>query len=487
MMVIRALAVALPALVQATDLPGQSGGGRLRFEPLVLELTDGTKVSAERGRLTVPERRGAAQGRTIDLAVIRLRSTAERPGAPIVYLNGSPGGAPASAVVRMAEFHSFFSALRSAGDVVVLDYRGTGMSSPRLDCPPSSSVHPGAFLARDSALALFRDVAEGCARHLRASGADLAGYTWVEVADDVSDLRRALGAGPIHLVGFSSGTHAALATLKRHESEIGRVALLGTEGPDHTRKLPSNIDRQLRQVDRLVAADSALSGAVPSFASLVDSVLTRLDREPVTVEVELRATKERVRVPVGRFALEFLTAKSLSGPDEFAVLPTLYYTIARGDLSMLTRAVQRWVNRPPPNALAYVMDGASGVSPARAARIEREATHSVLHDAANFPFPEIRDAWHYEDLGAAYRAPLRTSVPALFVTGELDGNTPPHQAEEVRRGFRRSTHLVIKNGGHSSVMTTPAASAAIAAFLRGESVDQVEITVPRPKFTPIPR
>ena len=154
---------------------------------------------------------------------------------------------------------------------------------------------------------------------------------------------------------------------------------------------------------------------------------------------------------------------------------------------MLTRAVQRWVNRPPPNALAYVMDGASGVSPARAARIEREATHSVLHDAANFPFPEIRDAWHYEDLGAAYRAPLRTGVPTLFVTGELDGNTPPHQAEEVRHGFRRSTHLVIKNGGHSSVMTTPAASAAIAAFLRGEGVDRVEISVPRPTFAPIPR
>lgn len=441
MMAIRALAVTLPALVQATDLPGQSGGPRLRFAPFVLELTDGTQVAAELGRLTVP----------------------------------------------VAEFQPFFSALRTVGDVVVIDYRGSGMSSPRLDCPASGSVHPNAFLARDSALALFRDVAEGCARHLRTSGADVAGYTWVEVADDVSDLRRALGAGRIHLVGFSSGTHAALATLRRHESEIARVALLGTEGPDHTRKLPSNVDRQLRQIDRLVAADSALGAAIPSFVRLVDSVLTRLDREPVTVEVRVRAMQERVRVPVGRFALEFLTAKSLSGPDEFGVLPSLYYTIARGDLSMLTRAVQRWVNRPLPSALTYVMDGASGVSPAREARIAREASHSVLRDAANFPFPEIRDAWHYEDLGAAYRAPLRTGVPALFVTGELDGNTPPHQAEEVRHGFRRSTHLVIKNGGHSSVMTTPAASAAIAAFLRGEGVDRVEISVPRPTFAPIPR
>lgn len=30
----------------------------------------------------------------------------------------------------------------------------------------------------------------------------------------------------------------------------------------------------------------------------------------------------------------------------------------------------------------------------------------------------------------------------LFISGTLDMNTPPHQAEEVRWGFRRSRHLV---------------------------------------------
>jgi pimeloyl-ACP methyl ester carboxylesterase len=336
-------------------------------------------------------------------------------------------------------------------------------------------------------LATIRESAAACAAQLHASGTDLGGYTWSEIAEDISDLRAALGTTRLRLVGFSSGTHAALAFLRRHGPETERVVMIGTEGPDHTRKLPSNVDLQLQQIAALVRADTALQPEIPDFLALMRQVLEKLEREPAFVEVLVPGVEAKVRGSVGRFALALLTAKSLKGPEEFGRLPLLYYSIARGDLEILTRVVQRRVGGPPTNALNYILDGASGVSAEREQRIVGEAQESLLGDAVNFPFPEIQSVWGYQDLGASFRQPVHSPVPALFATGTLDGNTPPHQAEEIRRGFQHSGRLLILNGGHDSPFTATAAWDPIVSFLRAESMPDTTIELPAPAFAPLRR
>ena len=461
---------------------------QLQFEPHPVRLSDGRTVEAERAELPVPERRGAAGSRTVTLSVIRLRGTRPGPaGPPIVYLNGSPGGASASDVLRSASHHAFFERLRGAGDVLVLDYRGTGLSRPRLDCPRGSPFPEDVFASRESALATFAAAARLCADSLRAAGADLAGYTWAEMATDVESLREAVAAPALRLVGFSSGTHLALAYLRAHPTRVARVAFLGTEGPDDTRKLPSVVDRQLATIDRLVRADTGIARDVPDFLATVDSVLARLDREPLRLEVQDPATGRTVRGTVGRFGLEFITAKSLSGPAEFDGLPRLYASLARGDTRGLVRILQGFVARPAAGPLAHVPDGASGVSPARAARIAAESPRARLRDAAGFPHPEIMAAWGVAPLPAAFRAPVRSRVPALFVTGSLDGNTPPDQAERVRAGFARSHHLIVEGGGHDAAWVVPAAADAVVAFLAGRDVRARRASAPPVRFAPLRR
>lgn len=60
-------------------------------KPIVFEVRDKQKVEAESGQLTVPERRGTKRARLISLSFIGLKSTAEKPASPIVYLAGGPG------------------------------------------------------------------------------------------------------------------------------------------------------------------------------------------------------------------------------------------------------------------------------------------------------------------------------------------------------------------------------------------------------------
>jgi hypothetical protein len=51
------------------------------------------------GRLVARENRSSPRTNLIELAFVRLKSTAEKPGYPVVYLDGGPGS---SAISRLA-------------------------------------------------------------------------------------------------------------------------------------------------------------------------------------------------------------------------------------------------------------------------------------------------------------------------------------------------------------------------------------------------
>ena len=59
---------------------------------------------------------------------------------------------------------------------------------------------------------------------------------------------KALGTEKVNLVGFSYGTHLGLACIRYHGENLNRVVLVGTEGPDHTNKLPFTSDASLKRL-----------------------------------------------------------------------------------------------------------------------------------------------------------------------------------------------------------------------------------------------
>jgi pimeloyl-ACP methyl ester carboxylesterase len=96
------------------------------------------------------------------------------------------------------------------------------------------------------------------------------------------------------------------------------------------------------------------------------------------------------------------------------------------------------------------------------------------------------DVFGNPDLGDDYRSSIRTDVPTLFVSGVLDNNTQPFQADEVRRTFKNSTHIVIENAGHESMLTDAQVQQTMVQFLNGEDVSKVKISLPTLKFRPLP-
>ncbi len=457
----------------------QQKAGDLKIEPYVFENSKKEKVDAEFGRLLVPENRNNPQSRLIELAFVRFKSTSKNPGSPVIYLAGGPGGSGIS-TARETRF-PLFMAMREIGDVIALDQRSTGMSKPNLTCPQALDFPLDKPLTREDLLRHYKERSRACAEHWRSQGVDLRGYNTNESADDLEALRLALGAPKISLWGISYGTHLGLAAIRRHGKNIDRAILAGIEGPDHTQKLSSNYRKHLEDLNRLIKADPDVSKQIPDFTALVNDVISKLDKEPVTVDTTDPKTKQKFKVVISGFLFRQLL-NNLYGADVTPYLPYIFYSASNGDYSLIVYLL--FSNTPSiGTAMPYMMDCSSGVSEGRRRKVKRENKDPLFSDI-NFPFMEVCEAWGSPDLGKTFRSPLKSSVPVLFISGTLDARTPVSNAEEIMRGFRNGTHLIIDGAAHSDplFLSSPKIKDVMLEFMKGVPLSTTRITLPPMKF-----
>lgn len=462
------LTVLLPSGARAQAPPNED---QLTLRPYLFKALEGwpstqhaSGIEAEWGVLKVPEDRSNPAGRTIELSFVRLQSTAREPGPPIVYLAGGPGssGIESARGARLP----LWLALREIGDVVLLDQRGTGSSRPSLICRDSWTYPYDAPLAPHAALATIGEKARACVETLKRQGHNLSAYNAREIADDLEDLRQALKAPRISLVATSYGTHLALAMIHRHESSIHRAALLGVVGPDHTLKLPAAIERGLRGIDELNVRASGTN-----LAEAIATVLARVE-EPVTVTASDPLTGTDIELRVGKFDLQLATVRALGDHRSLCALREAYAKMLAGDFTPLARdflaARKAWLGR----AMPYAVLCASGVSQQRFQTVTEQERGSSLGRSVDFPFPEICSSLGVNDLGPELRAPVRSRVPVLLVSGTYDLRTPIVNAEEVLQGFPHGQHLIVEGAGHGDdlMVASPEIARNVVEFLRGQPV-----------------
>ena len=442
-----------------------------KFEP-----SSGKAVVAEMGELRVPENRSIENGRTILLRFVKFAGTGKKKGAPIVYLAGGPGGSGIDAA-RGSRFE-LFMAMREFGDVIALDQRGTGMSEPDLRCSEPYMIPLDEPTDRAKAGKTIGDSVRQCFERLSKQGIDLSAYNTRESAADLNDLRLALRAPKITLWGISYGTHLALAALKYHGEHIERVILAGVEPLHHTLKLPADQEKMLQSIATLAAKDADVHAVLPDLTGAIRELIEKLAKEPQSVTLTHPLNGQSVKVTVGAFDLQYALAEMLVGPDSFASMADLIARLQQGDWTALAlQAAQAKLGKAP-NAMSVAMDCASGASEPWLKQIREQAQTTLLADAINFPAPDICSG--LTDLGDEFRSPFDSPVPALLISGTLDGRTPPSNAEEVVKHMKNAAHLLIEGAGHSDplFLSSPKILDAMKAFMKGKPPGDLRIEVP---------
>lgn len=429
------------------------------------------------------ENRSSKSNRLIQLTFVRLKSTAKQPATPIVWLAGGPG-TPGIVMGRIPVYFSLFDKLREVSDVILLDQRGSGMSSPSLKCPVAP-VPPDVFESAEKWLRSYTEMSRACAEHWRSEGVDLAAYNTNANADDLDDLRQALGAEKISLVGHSYGTVLAQAAIRRHSDRLNRVVLASVEGVDNLLSLPSAWDMIIKKLSYFASQDATVNKIVPDMEAIYRQVLDKLERNPVTLTVTDQQTKRPVNIRVGKIGLQWLVRLDMNDARTYAGLPALFYTINQGDYSVLTRQIEPLYNsfkgRSP---MANAMDCSAGWSAERFAQVHRESPQALFSNVNLQWTPEICKSVGIMENIPAPQLRVWSTLPTLFVSGTLDTNTPPFEAEEVRWGFPNSTHLIVENSGHE-MLPSPEVQMVIVDFFKGQDVSNRRVSFPRPRFISI--
>jgi len=444
----------------------------IQWTPFTYTSAAGETLAVDSGRVTVPERHGQSGGRTIQLAVIRVRSTAVRPGPPIIYLAGGPGGSGTAGI--RGDLFPTVDALRAVSDVIVYDQRGTGSTQPSLvvrgtiGIPMDESVNSPA--AMNGAVARARAAAE----EIRARDIDLTAYNTNENADDLDLLRQALGVDKFILWGHSYGSHLGLAYLRRHGAHVERAILGGINGLDQRRRLPADGDVLLTRIDSAVRQTPKLRTVMPDFLGTTRRVLAKLAAAPVKVRVD------SADVLLGKEEVQLLIALAGGEWSFVSALPLLLGELDAGRYDIVARQVRDIIKaRPMGTAMTYPMDMSSGVSPARARQIAEQQATAILGNAINFPFdqPEYQQAWGVRVLPDEFREPVRSNVPTLFVSGTLDGRTSLGDAADVMRGFSNRTSVIVDAAAHNPYALTPMLRDLMLRFARGERVSDARLPV----------
>jgi pimeloyl-ACP methyl ester carboxylesterase len=456
--------------------------GHLERAPHVVKTFDGREYDAELGHLTVAETRGGGPANTIRLAFLRLPTRAAKPGPPTVFLMGGPG-IPGSVMARVPPYATLFDRLRESGDVVILDQRGIGMSFPVLSCPPVVSLPASTFESRSSIVRELRQRTTTCAAQWTARDVAITEYNTVASADDVEDVRRALGVERLNLLAFSYGTHVALAALRRHPASFSHVVLAGTRGPDHSLKLPSTFDFVFRRLSTLAPAEAIAGRQLPTLVEILQRQLERLERAPIEVTVTDRRQKRQIPLAIGKEAFQILLTNAIDD----ARLPALLYSMSLGDNTLLASVLEGMYNGlGDTNLMGRTVDCASGASAERLARVRREAGWALLGNPSDnlVRSPEFCEAFTRIDLGDDFRRPIWSDVRTLFVSGTLDAKAPVFEAEEIRVGFPNSAHLLVDNGFHET-LPIPEVQQLVVAFVAGRDVPTQRLVVTPPTFPSI--
>ncbi|MCX4967222.1 alpha/beta hydrolase [Streptomyces sp. NBC_00654] len=187
------------------------------------------RAGVQCAEVTVPLDYAAPRGRTITVAISRLKATDTRHRIGSILLNnGGPGG---TALESPPEFHARMKTVGPRYDIVGFDPRFVGRSTP-LDCglPVGTNLF-SAGLSRASferQVVLQKDLADKC----RATNASVLPHVSTRnTARDMDVIRGALGEKKISYFGYSYGTYLGTVYTQMFPGRSDRMVLDGAIDP----------------------------------------------------------------------------------------------------------------------------------------------------------------------------------------------------------------------------------------------------------------
>lgn len=467
---------ALSALVAATALTAAVPAPPPSLGVHLAACTEGkAKVPARCGTFVVYEDRAAASGRTIALRLVVLRAT-HPSGSAIVWNPGGPGASAVDFAPIIADgiIAKELALLRDRYDVVLLDNRGIGGPNAQ-QCDLTPSAHPDTYFRR-----LWPDDVLAACRARLARNANLSLYTTSLAADDLDDLRTALGYPKLVLDGVSYGTYFYLVYMRQHPDRV-ETALLDGVAPPHLLIIPLEdaAGAQLAMNDLIAACgrDRACQANFPRFAEHFSALVRRFDQAPVRMHIRNAVTKRTQTVTLSKEVFAERLRQTLYDPGAAAYVPYVVERAYRGDdvpLGLLVQVVSL--------GLAAEVEAGNNLSVTCAEDIPFITEADVRRTSANSFEGDVRvraqqracRIWNVDPVPATFNATVRSTAPVLMISGTDDPTSPAAFAAQQLAFLPNGKRVLVTGAGHATEI--PCTDRLKVAFVRAGSARGLDVS-----------
>jgi pimeloyl-ACP methyl ester carboxylesterase len=440
--------------------PAPEAGSMFIFPERIM-LEEGGFYNAERATFFVPLNRSKKDSDVISLDVYRFKASAKAdPNTPpLFYLHGGPSfQGLEDQLEQLGNFEKKWQYLLDVSDVVIVSQRGIGPSKPTTTVERTVEAMPTDVAYNDDlATVKYQKLLTKERKTWEELGLDLKGYTVLEAAEDVNDVRKAFGYDKISILGGSFGSHWGMILMRKYPEIIARAILTGVEGPDHTYDHPGHAWNVFKRMAEEAENSPALKGLIPEggLIAAVEAIQGRLKANPFTIEVIDPKTKKITKV-----LFDASSAKKLARgySNKLESWPADIITLYNGDYTEAAKKFVRSYNNRSRNlktASYFMLDCGSGIT--------MERLEEYLTDPAN---DIIETGWGYikgcpcwdSDLGDDFRQNFETDIPTVLVQGTWDRSTPFENALELAPYFKNIKFVAVKRGPHSALRVTMAQS-----------------------------
>ncbi|HEY1313427.1 MAG TPA: alpha/beta fold hydrolase [Steroidobacteraceae bacterium] len=407
-----------------------------------------TSIAARCANLRVPENRSEPGGATIELSIAVVPALNRRAAAaPLFLVAGGPGQGTKAMYAGLA---GAFARVNRDHDIVLVDQRGTGDSTP-LSCD-----YPDDWQAQDEMLQALRQATTAC---LQKFGARVRFFTSGAAVADLEAVRTALGYSALDLYGVSYGTRVAQLYMRRYPRAVHAAILDGVLAPEQVIGPATPLDGE-RALDLIVARCKdapECARAYPQLPHDLDDLRSRYGMQKSTITLDDPDGGLPFQLQFNRSVLNASLRLLSYSASQASLLPTLVHRASQGSLGPLAaqtvltaRQAAAQIAIGMQNSVVCSEDAPFfALSDAARAAIARTYQGTDQLDA----FLEVCKLWPRGAVDADLHSPLRSDIPTLLLSGEADPVTPPADAERAAQGLAHHRHLILSGEGHGQVGT----------------------------------
>jgi pimeloyl-ACP methyl ester carboxylesterase len=495
--IIFAIAVLVPVVhhapaQKASPTPAQRKAGEVVIEAAALILPGNETINFELGTLYAPENRADPKSRLIGVGFARFKAPRPTGAPPTFHLPGGPGSSYLTGLKPGANQRTRrptdLEQYRGVSDVVFVDQRGYSEAGDILNFKYRTREHPlDQPISIDRSTAALVEVSRAAVAEFAGKGVDLGGYTVKELADDVNDLRKALGYDRITLIGQSFGSQWSFAVMRRHPDIVARAVLSGVEPLNCGYDMPSHVFAAIQRQWFEAEQDPRFKPYLPpgGLAAAAREVLRRLDQAPVKAPVKNEQTGETATITLGREDFQ-RNSSMLDGARGPAFLLSLYH--GRYDELARSALAQRRSREAEVSLIGPLIDTSLGVTPKREYLLRTDAGTEFMGQWNFNGYLATADIWPTADVGDDFRAEIISNIPVVFVHGNWDTSTPIENLLQVAPFFPNGRTLIVERGRHAAIKQlmshAPEALTALLEFVQTGNAARLpaRVTLPAQKF-----